>query len=460
MRIFTVGVGTPEGSLIPIQSQNGGTAFVKDSTGQVVKSKLDEKRLREIAETTGGIYLPLENGPRTMKQLFTDGLAKMQAGDIDARMARQPIERYQWPLAAAIARVGGLALDQRTRASPTLVPRQPVPERRTPAATAATALLVLLFAAASARAAAPGLDAYRQEKFGEAYNRFQETLKEYPDTKATDKIQFDAGAAAYKMKDYNKALQSFSQALLSPDLQLQSRSHYNLGNTLYQRGEAQKKTDEKLKDWTNALQHYEQTLKIEPENKEAKDNYEYVKNKIEELKKQQEQPSPTPTPSPSPQDKKDQKKQDQQDKDKKDQQDQSGSGDDKKPQENQDQSQEQKDQSKGKDDQQKPGQTPTPSPLLRLASNNSGSSKASHRRLRRARARASKDRVPVRLPASRVRHRHRRARMGRALRRHPAKETKRPPLLPVKAKAARATRTRRRVRQCQAPRPIRNRQVK
>ncbi len=102
------------------------------------------------------------------------------------------------------------------------------------------------------------------------------------------------------MKDYNKALQSFSQALLSPDLQLQSRSHYNLGNTLYQHGDAQKKTDEKLKDWTNALQHYEQTLKIEPENKEAKENYEYVKNKIEELKKQQEQPSPTPTPSPSP----------------------------------------------------------------------------------------------------------------------------------------------------------------
>ena len=30
----------------------------KTSNGQVVKSKLDEKRLSEIAETTGGIYLP------------------------------------------------------------------------------------------------------------------------------------------------------------------------------------------------------------------------------------------------------------------------------------------------------------------------------------------------------------------------------------------------------------------
>ncbi|MEY2504217.1 MAG: Ca-activated chloride channel, partial [Verrucomicrobiota bacterium] len=86
VRIFTVGVGTPEGSLIPINGAGGGSAFVKDSNGQVVKSKLDEKRLKEIAEATGGFYLHLEDGPRTMKALFNEGLAKMQTGEIDDRM--------------------------------------------------------------------------------------------------------------------------------------------------------------------------------------------------------------------------------------------------------------------------------------------------------------------------------------------------------------------------------------
>ena len=94
-------------------------------------------------------------------------------------------------------------------------------------------------------------------------------------------------------------MNSFSQALLSPDAGLQGKSHYNLGNTLYQRGETQKKDDEKLKDWTNALQHYEQTLKITPDNKEAKENLEFVKRKIEELKKKREQqPSPSPIARP------------------------------------------------------------------------------------------------------------------------------------------------------------------
>ncbi len=359
VRIFTVGVGTPEGSLIPLPAQGGGTAFVKDSTGQVVKSKLDEKRLRQIAESTGGIFLSLANGPAAMRQLYSEGLSKLQAGDIDARTSRQPIERYQWPLAAAIASLGAsLLISERKRARARL---RNAPVRQAAVASAAAMILLL---PSLAPAAAPGLDEYRSEQFPEAYERFQQTLKEHPETRATDKIQFDSGAAAYKMKDYGKALQSFSQALLSRDLQLQSRSHYNLGNTLYQRGETQKADEQKLKDWTNALQHYEQTLKLQAENKEAKENYEYVKNKIDELKKKQEQqPSPTPSPSPSPQDKKDEKKQDkdksqEQDKNK---QEQAGEGDEQKPENGQDQSQK-KDESKGKDDQQKPGDNPSPSP--------------------------------------------------------------------------------------------------
>src|SRR5207302_8748263 len=102
VRIFTVGVGTPQGSLIPITGEDGQTAFVKDSAGQVVKSKLDEKRLREVAQASGGFYLQLENGPRTMQQIYSEGLAQMQAAEFDVRLSRRPIERYEWPLGAAL----------------------------------------------------------------------------------------------------------------------------------------------------------------------------------------------------------------------------------------------------------------------------------------------------------------------------------------------------------------------
>jgi Ca-activated chloride channel homolog len=295
VRIFTVGVGTPQGSLIPITGDNGETSFVKDSAGQVVKSKLDDKRLREIAEATGGFYLHLENGPRTMQQLQTEGLAKMQAAEMDVRLSRRPIERYEWPLGAAlIALALSVLIPERKRVRE----RRYVPASRRDAADnvgggparalGATAAL-LLAVNAVAFGAAPGIDAYHQGKFEDAYSQFQQTLKSHPQSQAEDKLQFDSGAAAYKLKDYNKALESFSQALLTPDIPLQSKGHYNLGNTLYQRGEVEKSDDKKLADWTNALDHYEQTLKLDSQNKEAKDNYEYVKRKIEELKNKKSQ---------------------------------------------------------------------------------------------------------------------------------------------------------------------------
>jgi len=305
VRIFTVGVGTPQGSLIPVTSDNGETSFVKDINGQVVKSKLDDKRLHEVAEATGGFYRHLENGPRTMQQVQSEGLAKMQAAEMDVRLSRRPIERYEWPLGGAlIALTLSILIPERKRVRE----RAYVPEAARnvahsvaggPAKAAGAAVAILMLLCSSAFATAPGINAYQQGKFENAYKEFQETLKSHPQSRAEERLQFDSGAAAYKLKDYNKALESFSQALLTPDTGLQTKGHYNLGNTLYQRGEMQKTDDKKLSDWTNALDHYEQTLKLDPQNKEAKDNYEYVKKKIDELKKKQESSSQQSTPEQS-----------------------------------------------------------------------------------------------------------------------------------------------------------------
>jgi Ca-activated chloride channel family protein len=290
VRIFTVGVGTPQGSLIPISGEDGGTAFVKDSAGQVVKSKLDEKRLREVAQATGGFYVQLENGPRTMQQIYHEGPAKMQAAEFDVRLSRRPIERYQWPLGATLL---ALALSiwigerKRTRKAVDV----PAPAK---IATATAALLILCFH--DAFATAPGLQLYRDGKYAEAYQRFQEDLKNHPDSPAKDKMQFDAGTAAYKMGEYSKAIESFSQALLSKETSMQENSHFNMGRTLEERADMDKTDQDAIRDLENAQTHYEDVLKLNPNNEIARANLEAVKKKIERLKK----PKPTPTPTPTP----------------------------------------------------------------------------------------------------------------------------------------------------------------
>jgi Ca-activated chloride channel family protein len=102
IRIFSVGVGSAEGSLIPISGPDGGTTFVKDSEGKVVKSRLDEQRLRQIAEITGGFYIHLEKGPPEMAELVRGGINQLKEKEGSTSVSREPIERYQWPLAAAL----------------------------------------------------------------------------------------------------------------------------------------------------------------------------------------------------------------------------------------------------------------------------------------------------------------------------------------------------------------------
>src|ERR1043166_6378003 len=163
VRIFTVGVGTPEGSLIPITGDDGQTAFVKDSAGQVVKSKLDEKRLREVAQATGGFYIHLESGPRTMQHVQTEGLAKMQAAEMDTRLSRRPIERYEWPLGAAlIALALSILVPERKSATKRIRRGERVRERGyvpAPARTAGATVSLLICVCSFALGAAPGIDA-------------------------------------------------------------------------------------------------------------------------------------------------------------------------------------------------------------------------------------------------------------------------------------------------------------
>ena len=309
MKIFTVGLGSADGSLIPVPDERGGTTFVKDEQGQFVKSRLDEPRLRKIAEMTGGFYVHLLNGPAEMQQLIRDGLGQMKEKEFETRMSRRPIERYQWPLGAALVLL----------MTSTLIGERKRGTRRVPVPAVAMALVALLLVPHVANAKNSGLEAYDREDYAGAMSEFDRQLKQQKDSAA---LNFDLGAAAYKSGDYDKALDAFSKAVTSPDPSLRAAAEYNLGNTLFQQGAATEQKARRNQRWKDALQHYDEALKVTPENKDAQYNRDVVGRLLAEKEppKQQQQQ----------QKKKDQDQQDQQQQ----QQQQSGGG-----QKNQDQQQ-------------------------------------------------------------------------------------------------------------------------
>lgn len=370
IRIFTVGFGSATGSLIPIRTEEGRNDFVRDENGTPVNSKLDVTRLTEIAQSTGGFYLPY--GQDAAKVIFEKGILPLEEQVGGTLTGRKPIERYAWPVAAALLL---LAL------------RSVLGEgRRVPKVSASAALLLLL---ASVPLHATGLNDYRQGNYQGALRDFEKRLKS---GESMPEVKFDAGAAAYKAGDYQKAAGYFSGAMTSSKPKIREAATYNLANSLVRSGEAAKENDAKLSDWKNALQHYETVIKSDPMNARAKENRDIVKKLIEDLKKQQQQKDQNKDQKDKKdqKDNKDQNKNDQSQgggndqkdsKDKKDSKDQKGQQGDNKDQQNKDQQKnpDQKDQENpnGKNDQkgegdQKPNQssqgqgsptpTPTPSP--------------------------------------------------------------------------------------------------
>ena len=100
--VFTVGIGTPDGEVIPIRRENGEIEdYKKDSRGQVVTTSLDENTLRAIARTTGGSYLRSSGGEVDI-QVIIDQLGSMHKADIHERKISRLKERYQLPLGFAL----------------------------------------------------------------------------------------------------------------------------------------------------------------------------------------------------------------------------------------------------------------------------------------------------------------------------------------------------------------------
>ena len=288
VRIFTVGIGSPEGSLIPIRLDDGRPDFVRDKAGKPVTSKLDEARLREIAAATGGFYIPI--GPEAARDIFEKGIVPMELSENGVFNARQPIERYQWPLAAAciLLALSLLPGDRRRRLAKSAV--------------------VLLAFVPNAHAQS-GLEEFNNGDFNKAATVFEEKLQGQP---ASRELQFNTGAAAYKKGDLEKAATHFTEALLSPNPKLREAAAYNLANTLVRKGEAAPEPEAKKTNWKNAIEQYDEVLQLNPDNNFAKENRELVKKLIEDLEKQQQQQEQKQDQ------KKDQQQQQQQDQEKKD----------------------------------------------------------------------------------------------------------------------------------------------
>ena len=314
LKIFTVGVGSANGDLIPLPADQGG-GFLKDSSGQLVKSKLDESALKALATATGGIYAPLGSANEGLDTIYQAALAPLAKHDLSAKAQKVYNQRFQWPLGASLALLmGSLLIGTRRRVTSMTPVSPPAASKRSwaryalPAVAVAGAMGSLLSTPAAHASVASAASAYSHGDFAKAAQDYSAAVKKNP---AQPTLQFDAGTAAYRAGDFSQAAQAFQASVDAEKsgnakrLAEQEDAYYNLGNTLYREGQKTEKADtaETIKTWTQAVKVYDTALQLRAGDTDTKFNRDLVNRKLEELKKQQQQKQDQPKQDQSKQDK-------------------------------------------------------------------------------------------------------------------------------------------------------------
>jgi len=98
IKVFCIGIGTKNGELILVKDEEGNKKFLKDNSGNVVKTRLDERLLQEIALKSGGSYVHSGATEFGLELIYTEKLSKMEKREFETKLAKHFEERFQIPL--------------------------------------------------------------------------------------------------------------------------------------------------------------------------------------------------------------------------------------------------------------------------------------------------------------------------------------------------------------------------
>ncbi len=339
VRIYCIGLGTAEGEPIPLKNEKGErSGFKKDRSGQMVLTRLNQPLLERLAKETGGIYLPATPGEKEV-EIILKHLRGWGEQQFSEKMVVEREDQYQAFLILALIFLAAEMLIRRKN-------------KKNGALFACLAAFFLFtgFFETSQGTVKKGNEHFQNKRYQSALEAYRKVQVKNPDS---PEVLYDLGTALYKVDSLQESAQDLEAASKkAQDPLLKARALYNNGNVQYRLG-----------NFEEAIDSYKKALALDPSDKDAKYNLEFLqkqKNKMD--KKDQEQKKDDQ--------KKEEQKKDQQ-KDKKEQQqnqsqgqqdkkDQGQQGKDPKDQDPQDQQNKDQPQPKPEDQQDKDQQQPKP----------------------------------------------------------------------------------------------------
>lgn len=263
LRIFPVGMGSPDGELIPITDSNGNnTGYKKDRNGKPVISRLDENLLMRMAATTGAAYMRYVSPDKASEALLSS-INRIELEKTRGKGRAAFKNRYQWPLSFAFffLLLELLLMDRNLFSGFRFNMRF---GRKMGVFFITFAFLTLFLPsitlAESAKSLArEGNDLFRQGKFEEAKAKYEKAAEKSPKDR---KIRYNLGVAQYKNGEFDKSIETFDNI---DDRKLAVKTEFNKANAQYK----QQNTEEAVKCW-------KKVLRLDPSNEDAKFNLQKI----------------------------------------------------------------------------------------------------------------------------------------------------------------------------------------
>jgi Ca-activated chloride channel family protein len=102
IKIYTIGLGSPDGVPIPVYDNNGnGVGFKQDNDGQTVLTKLNENILKDIASKGNGKYYRGNNYEDYLDKIYND-LSKLEQAEFGVKKVTDYEDRFYYFLIPAI----------------------------------------------------------------------------------------------------------------------------------------------------------------------------------------------------------------------------------------------------------------------------------------------------------------------------------------------------------------------
>jgi len=295
--LIMVGFGTVGGSTIPLRTAMG-TSLKHDAHGQIVVTRYTPEILRSAADAARGVFISAGSTDKANQIRAALSTLRREGRRADRGADRHP--RFQlFLLPALLLLLVDTVLAERRgkvdRASPAIPPR--------PVAVAVLLLVIATPRSMRADDRGDGERLYQAGRFREAAAAFARAIERHG---SVPELVYDLGLALLRAGRTEEAAQQLERAAVTTDPSLRYRAMFNLGLAQLQHGLSSPGASSS-EELTAAVESYRRVLELNPDDADAKWNYELA-NRVRKQRGGDKSdsssggnsPNPMPKNSPSP----------------------------------------------------------------------------------------------------------------------------------------------------------------